>query len=183
MTDRHAADAVERFKESHAALIGPLGPHLVHEHLAAILHLTADEATVRFREPRLLTLIDRELLALATEAAGEITGQKDAISAGYVLGKSVRQHVDALTAAAIDRHAHLEKAERDARANEEVWAQIKASPPPPVPRAPKRFLSQLKEARFERVTRLRQMKEQLLGIQKTVLEHAESERGDSDAPG
>ena len=175
MTDRHATDVVERFKESHAALIGPLGPHLLNEHVAGLLHLPADEATVRFREPRLLSLMDRELLALATEAAGEITGQKDAISAGYVLGKSVRQHVDALTAAAIERHAHLAKPERDARANEEVWAQIKASPPPPVPRAPKRFLSQLKASRFDRVTRLRQMNEWLLGIQKAVLEHTESD--------
>ncbi len=174
MTDRDAADAVERFRQSHAALIGPLGPSLVYEHVAGLLDLTADEATFRFLEPRFLSLINRELLALATEAAGEITDQKDAISAGYVLGKSVRQHVDALTAAAIERHAHLEKPERDARANEEVWAQIKASPPPPVPRAPKRFLSQLKASRFERVARLRQMKEHLLGIQKTVLERGEA---------
>jgi hypothetical protein len=182
MTDRDATDAVERFKESHAALIGQLGSTLLYEHVAHLLDLSADEARLRFQEPRLLSLINRELLALATEAAGEMTDQKDAVSAGYVLGKSVRQHVDALTAAAIERHAHRQKPERDARANDEVWAQIKASPPPPVPRAPKRFLSQLKASRFERVTRLRQMKEHLLGIQKAVLEHADSERGDSEAP-
>ena len=101
----------------------------------AIVHVggiaTGDD--VVFAEGSDLSLLGSRTLELATEAAGEMTDQKDAVSAGYVLGKSVRQHVDALTAVAIERHAHLGKPERDARANEEVWAQIKASPQPPVP--------------------------------------------------